>query len=162
MYSNQFASGYEVMRKSSSYNIGSHGDLSATATHLITNDFPSYAGMFYHPSEHEVISSIKYKQENPGYDLGLREIQESMQGKPLEFYIPQSISAADGIGKGNIEIVNPFREVSDKINKGIIHEIQKAQDQVRGRTLVYKELEIEETLILRRRIKKKEVHIKKG
>jgi len=159
MYHNPYSASYEVFRKTSSYSIGSHGDLSATASYLITNDFPDYAGMFYHPTQHEVISSIKYRNENPGYDAGFREIQEAMQGIPLEFYIPNSVSVADGIGRSQsfIELKNPFKEISEKINKGIINEIEKAQEQVKGKELILRDIEIEDTLILRRKIRKREI-----
>jgi|TARA_B100002003_G_C14097295_1_gene527760 hypothetical protein len=158
MYQNPHASGYEVMRKTSGYSMESHGDLSATSAHLIQNDFPEYAGMFYHPTEHEIISSIKYKNENPGYDAGFREIQEAMQGPPMEFYIPHSISAADGVGRSDsIEIKNPFEEIKEKMSKGIIHEIQKAQEEIRGKTLIIRDLQVEETIIMKRKIRKTEI-----
>ncbi len=157
MYTNPFSSGYEVLRKTSSYSIAC-GDLSASATHLINNDFPEYAGMFYQPSEHEVISSIRYKQVDPGYDSNLREIQESMQGRPMEFYIPQSISVPDGVGKEkSVKIMNPFKEVSEKLSRGIISEIERAQQQVRSKQLIFREVQIEDTLILKRKIRKREV-----
>ena len=162
MYHNPYSAGYEVLRKTSSYNAGSHGDLSATASHLITNDVPDYAGMFYHPTEHEVVSSIRYRQINAEYDSGLREFQESLQGMPFEFYIPQPISVADGIGKSNsfMEIKNPFKEISEKMSKGIINEIMKAQEEVKGRHLVLRDIEIEDILVLRRRIRKREIVFK--
>ncbi|MFH0867951.1 MAG: hypothetical protein V1831_01440, partial [Candidatus Woesearchaeota archaeon] len=88
MYHNTCTPGYEVLSKSG-YNIDSHGSLSNTASYLITNDFPDYAGMFYSPTEHEVISQIKYGNFEQDYS-NLREIQESLNGPPLEFYIPHS------------------------------------------------------------------------
>ena len=159
MYHNPYSASYEVFRKTSSYSIGSHGDLSATASYLITNDFPDYAGMFYHPTEHEVISSIKYRNENPGYDAGFREIQEAMQGTPLEFYIPHSVSVDDGVGRNQsfIELKNPFKEISEKIHKGIINEIEKAQEEIKGKELVFRDIQIEDTLVLRRRIMRREI-----
>lgn len=157
MYQNPFAAGYEVFSKTSSYNIGSHGDLSATANYLINNDFPDYTAMFYHPTEHEVISSIKYRNENPAYDSAFREIQESMQGLPLEFYIPHSISVADGIGKStDLVLKNPFKDISEKINKKIIDEIAKAQQEVSGKELILRETEIEEKIITRK-FRKREI-----
>lgn len=168
MYQNPHSSGYEVQRKTSGYS--SNGDLTASATYLINNEGPSYAGMFYQPSEHEVISSIKYKQVEVGYDSNLREFQESLQGKPFEFYIPQSIGAPDGIGKGrtlevvdkarkgrDLDVVNLFKEVSEKLNKGIINEIQKAQEEVKNKQFILRDVQIEETLILRRRVRKREI-----
>ncbi|MBS3102368.1 hypothetical protein J4458_02890 [Candidatus Woesearchaeota archaeon] len=160
MYHNPYSAGYEVFRKTSAYNIDSHGDLSATASYLIQNDFPNYAGMFYHPTEHEVISSIKYRQVDAGYDSGLREFQESMQGMPLEFYIPQPAGAADGVGK-SLEIRSPFKEVSEKISRGIIHEIMRAQEEAKSSQIIFRDIEIEDTLILRRKIRKREIILKR-
>ncbi len=164
MYQNPHSAGYEVFSKTAVYGADSHGDLNATASYLITNDFPDYAGMFYHPTEHEVISSIKYGQIDLGYDSGLREFQESLQGMPFEFYIPQSISVADGVGKSenSIELKNPFKEISEKMNKGIINEIMKAQDEVRGKGLILREFQVEDTLVLRRKIMKREIVFREG
>ena len=159
MYQNPYSAGYEVFKKTGGYSIESHGDLSATASYLITNDVPDYAGMFYHPTEHEVVSSIKYGQIDLGYDSGLREFQESLQGMPFEFYIPQSMNVADGIGKSTdvIELKNPFKAISEKINKGIINEIQKAQEEVKGKELIFRDVQIEDILVLRRRVRKREI-----
>ena len=163
MYQNPHSAGYEVFRKTSSYNIDSHGDLNATASYLITNDVPDYAGMFYHPTEHEVISSIKYGQIDPGYDSELREFQESLQGIPLEFYIPSPISVADGVGKNenSIELKNPFKEISERMNRGIINEIKKAQDEVRGKVLILRDVQVEDSLVLRRKIRIREIIFRK-
>ena len=157
MYQNPHSAGYSVLRKTSLYRFESQNEISAS----MSNNIPEYAGMFYHPTEHEVISSIKYRNENPGYDAGFREIQEAMQGTPLEFYIPRSVAVEDGIGMSkNVEIINPFKEVSDKINKGIINEIKKAQDEVKGKTFILRDVEIEDTLVLRRKIRKRDILIR--
>ena len=160
MYQNPFSAGYEVLRRTSGYSIESHGDLSATASYLINNDAPDYAVRFYHPTEHEVFSSLKYKQENIGYDSGLREIQESLQGIPLEFYMPQTLSVDDGVGKStSIKLENPFKDISEKINKGIINEILRAQEEVKSQ-IVFRDIQIEDTLVLRRTIRKREIVFK--
>ena len=163
MYQNPHSAGYEVFSKTAMYSAASHGDLSATASYLITNDVPDYAGMFYHPTEHEVISTIKYGQIDPGYDSELREFQESLQGVPLEFYIPSPISVADGIGKSenSIELKNPFKEISERMNRGIINEIKKAQDEVRGKELIIRDIQVEETLVLRRKLRIREIILRK-
>ena len=83
MNQNPYTPGFEVLSKSG-YSIDSHGSLSNTASYLITNDFPDYAGMFYSPTEHETISSIKYGNFSQDYS-NLREIQQSLNGPPLEF-----------------------------------------------------------------------------
>ena len=114
MYENKYSAGYEVLSKSRGYSVGSAGDIASSATHLITNDFPEYAGMFYSPTQHEIISSIKYDRTELGYDSEAREIQESLQGMPLEFYIPSSMPVNEGVGGNEIK---PLMNVDRKINK---------------------------------------------
>ena len=44
---------------SASYNMESHGNLSATSDSLANADLPSYAHGFYSPTEHESMSELK-------------------------------------------------------------------------------------------------------
>lgn len=99
MYHNPFASGYEVFSKTS-YTIDSRGSLADTARYLISNDFPDYAAMFYSPTDHEVFSQIKYGNFSQDYS-NLREVQASLNGPPIEFYMPSHASFADGAGSQN-------------------------------------------------------------
>jgi len=142
---NDCSAGYEVLSKSKGYSLGSAGEVSTNATYLITNDFPEYAGMFYSPTQHEVISSIKYGRVEPGYDSEVREIQESLQGMPLEFYIPQSAPFNEGIGKQDEK---QLIRLPKKINPRIIDEIEKAQKQIMGKEIVLRE--VEEILLVRK------------
>ena len=151
MYENKYSAGYEVLSKSRGYSIGSAGDISSSATYLIANDFPEYAGMFYSPTEHEVISSIKYGKIEPGYDSEIREIQESLQGMPLEFYIPKSMPIHEGIGKDEIK---PLMNLNKRINKKIIDEIEKAQKEIMGKEIVLREIE---DIVLLRKTKRREI-----
>ena len=108
MYQNPYTPGFEVLSKSG-YSIDSHGSLSNTASYLVTNDFPDYAAMFYSPTEHENITSIKYGNFSQDYS-NLREIQQSLNGPPLEFYIPHSFEVADGVGKQNVQVVDNLKQ----------------------------------------------------
>ena len=149
MYQNPYASGFEVLSKSS-YNI-SGGSSSNTASYLVTNDFPDYAAMFYSPTEHESITSIKYGNFEQDYS-NLREIQQSLNGPPLEFYIPASLEIADGVGKQNeLQIVpeNVKANMIDKLHQEAVKEIENAQKQVKGRRI--KSIEFEDILLLRKR-----------
>ena len=118
MYHNPFTPGYEVLAKSG-YNIDSHGSISTTAQYLITNDFPNYAAMFYSPSEHEVFSSIKYGNFAQDYS-NLRDIQQSLNGNPMESYVPSSFVANEGSGRQDFpldigrakETLDEAREIS--------------------------------------------------
>lgn len=151
MYENEYSAGYGVLSKSRGYSLGPAGDIASSATHLITNDFPGYAGMFYSPTEHEVISSIKYGKVEQGYDSEVREIQESLQGMPLEFYIPKSMPVNEGVGRDEIK---PLMNINRKINRKVIDEIEKAQKEIMGKEIVLREVE---EIVLLRRTKRREI-----
>jgi hypothetical protein len=147
MYLNPFTPGYEVLSKSG-YSIDSHGSLSNTAAYLVTNDFPDYAGMFYSPTEHEMITSIKYGNFEQDYS-NLREIQQSLNNPQIEFYIPQSFDAGDGVGKQNVPILPNLKEkFIDKLHKEAKREIENAQKQIKGKRV---RIEFEDILLLRKR-----------
>ena len=151
MYQNPFAAGYEVLSKSG-YSMDSHGSLSNTASYLITNDLPDYAAMFYSPIEHENITSIKYGNFEQDYS-NLREIQQSLNGPPIEFYIPHSFDSGDGVGKQNeLQIIpeNLRDNMIDRLHKEAVKEIENAQRQVKGKRI--KSIEVEDVLLLRKRI----------
>ena len=149
MYHNPFTPGYEVLSKSG-YSIDSHGSLSNTAAYLITNDFPDYAGMFYSPTEHEVFSQIKYGNFEQDYS-NLREIQKSLNGPPLELYIPGSFAAADGVGRHDHTITSPEKLRSglmERVRQEALKEIENAQKQVKSIKI---KIEVEDVLFLRRK-----------
>jgi hypothetical protein len=149
MYQNPFTPGYEVLSKTN-YSIDSHGSLSNTAAYLITNDFPDYAAMFYSPTEHETITSIKYGNFEQDYS-NLREIQQSLNGPPIEFYVPQSFDVPDGVGKQNeTQIVSEKLKgrLMDRLRKEAIKEIENAQKQIKGKRV---RIEFEDFLLVRKR-----------
>ena len=146
MYHNPYVPGFEVLSKSG-YNIDSHGSLSNTASYLITNDFPDYAAMFYSPTEHEVFSRIKYGNFDQDYSH-LREIQQSLNGPPIEFYIPHSFVADEGSGRQDLQVVDMKQRFADRLHKEAKKEIENAQKQVKGRVV---RIEIEDVLLLRKR-----------
>ena len=148
MYDNPFTPGYEVLSKSG-YSIGSHGSPN-TASYLSTNDFPDYAVMFYSPTDHEQITSIKYGNFDPDYS-NLNEIRESMNSPSMESYIPQSFSSMEGTASINPKPTEPEivkDKLLEKVNEEALREINKAQKQVSGRKIM--KIEIEETLIFRK------------
>ena len=147
MYLNPYTPGFEVLSKSG-YSIDSHGSLSNTAAYLVTNDFPDYAGMFYSPTEHENITSIKYGIFSQDYS-NLREIQQSLNGPPLEFYIPHSFEVADGVGKQNVQVVDNLKQnFMEKLHKEAKMEIENAQRLMKGRIV---RIEFEDILMVRKR-----------
>lgn len=143
---NDCSVGYEIISKSKGYSLGSAGDISTNSSHLITNDPPSYAGMFYSPTEHENITDIKYSKVEMGYDSGIRDVKQMLDGKPLEFYVPGSTHADDGVGRqDNKEII----KMPKKVSAPIINEIEKAQKQILKKELVLRE--VEEVLMIRKK-----------
>lgn len=143
MYLNPFTPGYEVLSKS-----GYSVDSGSSSAYLFTNDFPDYAAMFYSPTEHEVISTIKYGNFEQGYD-NLREIQESLNGPPIEFYIPSSFTVSDGSGRQDLQ-VDPERikeKFIERASKESMQEIIKAQREIKGKI---KRIEFEEVLLFRK------------
>jgi len=146
MYQNPYVPGFEVLSKTG-YNTDSHGSLSNTASYLITNDFPDYAAMFYSPTEHEVFSRIKYGNFDQDYS-NLREIQQSLNGPPIEFYIPHSFAAHEGSGRQDLQVVDMRQRFADRLHQEAKKEIESAQRQVKGRIV---RIEVEDVLLLRKR-----------
>jgi len=146
MYQNPYTPGFEVLSKSG-YNIDSHGSLGA-ASYLVTNDFPDYAAMFYSPTEHEAITSIRYGNFEQDYS-NLREIQQSLNGPPLEFYIPHSFEVADGVGRQDLQVVDNLKQnFMERLHKEAKREIENAQRQIKGKRV---RIEFEDILVMRRR-----------
>jgi len=150
MYENPHSAGYEVMSKSRGYSLGSAGDISSSATYLVTNDFPEYAGMFYSPTEHETISSIRYSKMELGYDSESRQIHESLQGTPLEFYIPHSAPMPESAPPQ----IKPLMNIKRKTEKKIVDEIEEAQKKIMGKEIVMREVE---EVVLLRKTKRREI-----
>ena len=136
------------------YNISAHGDSSATYESMSNADLPSYAHGFYSPTEHENFSELAYQRTEINYDKNLKEIQEAINGPPLEAYIPRHIQQDDGSSS------SPAKKVIEPIvikdpEKEIINEILKAQQSVR---LNLEETEVEE-IIIKRRLRKRKLTI---
>ena len=147
MYQNPYVPGFEVLSKSG-YSIDSHGSLSNTASYLVTNDFPDYAAMFYSPTEHETITSIKYGNFEQDYS-NLSEIQQSLNGPGLEFYIPHSFEVADGVGRQDVQVVDNLKQnFMEKLHKEAKMEIENAQRLMKGRIV---RIEFEDILMVRKR-----------
>ena len=147
MYQNPYTSGFEVLSKSG-YSMD-HGSLN-TGSYLVTNDFPEYAAMFYSPTEHETLTSIKYGNFDQDYS-NLREIQQSLNGPELEFYIPHSFDVGDGVGRQDNTEITPEtikNKMIDKLHREAVNEIRKAQEQVKGKII---RVEFEDVLLLRKR-----------
>jgi hypothetical protein len=148
MQHNPYIPCHEVVCKTS-YSIDSHGSLSNTPSYLVTNDFPNYAGMFYSPTDHEIRNSIKYGNFSQDYS-NLREVQQSLNGPDIEFYIPRSFVAEDGVGRADSvqivpDIVND--KFMEKMREEAFKEITNAQKEVKGKSV---KVEFEEVLFIRK------------
>ena len=158
-YENPYSAGYEVLYSTSSYSVNSHGDLGAHYDSMSNADLPSYAHGFYSSTEHEQMSELKYNRIEIGYDKGLRDIKESVDGIPLLAYIPKFIESSDS-GSASTK-VNDI--VIKKPEKTIVDEILKAQAEILGRPVT--ELQLEETeieeIIIKRKIRKRKLSIRR-
>ena len=160
-YQNPYALGNEAMGSNCSYNCGSHGSASATYDAIVNSDLPSYAHGFYSQTEFEALSDIKYSKTEIGYDKNLREIKRALDGAPLELYAPPPHTAEDSgsaIPKTG-EAIEPV--IIKNPNQKVVDEILKAQMAVTGKEIILRETEIEEIIIKRRRIRKREITVKK-
>jgi len=159
-YENPHGAGYEVSHATAVYNVTSHGDLGAHYDSISNADLPSYAHGFYSPTEHEQISELKYGRIEVGYDKGLKQMKEAVDGAPLIAYIPQLIGSSDS---GSAAIKMAADIVIKKPKRTIVDEILKAQAEILGTNV--KELRLEETeieeIIIKRRIKKRRISIRK-
>ena len=159
-YENPYALGNEALGCNCTYNCGSHGSASATYDAIVNSDLPSYAHGFYSQTEFEAMSELKYSKTEIGYDNSLREIKRAIDGAPLEAYVPPPHTAEDsgsaipktGEAIEPVIIKNPSQKVVD--------EILKAQMAVTGREIILREMEIEEIIIKRRRVRKREISLK--
>ena len=148
MYRNRFTPGYEVLSKSG-YSF-EHNSLSSAASYLATNDFPDYAAMFYSPSQHELVTSIKYGNFEAGYH-NLNDVRESLNTMPMDFYIPSQFIAADGAGRNDEKTIVPEKLKNGLIgmaNREALEEIKNAQNKASGRKI--KKIEFEDILLLRK------------
>ncbi len=140
-YKNTSSLAYEVERALiGDYNIHSHGDLGAFYRSISNSDLPQYTALFYHPSEHESLSEVRYSRVQIGYDSGLRHFTNLVHGS-LPEYSSADANIPDGTGKGNW--LRP-REASKKD----IDEIARAQE-----TILQEEVSITEIMIRIRQLR---------
>ncbi len=144
---NKYIPGYEVMSKSCPM-LGSAGDISTNSAYLLENNFPDYAIMSYALSQFEVLADLRYSRLDIGYDSGLREIKNDLNGKPIELYTSNHDSVPAGIGK---EDSNKLIPVPMTAKDSIIDEIEKARKKILNKQLVMKE--VEEVITIRRKVK---------
>jgi len=127
---------------------------------------PQYA-RFYSASAHENFTDVKYDKVSANYDKETQAIIDSVQGPPLQAYIPMSRNVPDSGSAAapvprDLVVMEPRQDVI--VPKNIVDEIQKAQREILGsdfNTLQFREVEIEEEIRIRRRIKKRQIILRK-
>jgi hypothetical protein len=144
------------------YTLSPAGDCQAKAEYFVNSAIPSYAGMFYSPTEHELIADIKYDRTTADYDRHQQAIIDSIRGPPLDFYVPFAASPPDGgsaVPKTGELIESAPKNIEGiKPAKKIVEEIARAQREVAGREIIIQQLELEEIII--RRARKRQIRIK--
>lgn len=134
------------------YSLGPAGAIETNATHLVNNDPPNYAVMAYTSSHAEMVNDLKYGKVEIDYDSNLKEIKESMDGAPIEMYVPQSRIVDPGVGKQEIVEKIPKKlgkTVPQNVNQPIISEIEDARKAILSKEVVMRE--VEEVVMVRRR-----------
>jgi hypothetical protein len=117
-----------------------------------------YTARFYHPSQHEMLAELKYGKVELGYNEGLRDMHEMVQGAPLEAYIPKSL-LIDGPTSASPSIMIRNAEIIPK--QSVVDEITRAQAEILGKipegSVLIRATEIEQDIHIRRRIRRIEI-----
>ena len=159
-YKNQFGGISQDVRRETDihYNIHSHGDLGATYNHLANADLPEYARAFYSMSEHEMIANVKYTTTGFNYDKGLKNMHEALHGAPMEMYTPQPAETTRETSSAAIK--TEVAVIPKEQSQEVIIEILKAQKEVMSREISFKEIEIEQEVTIKRKIKVRQLGMK--
>lgn len=152
-YSNSAGYGASAHPSSINYILANSGDPVATAEYFANSNLPGYTTRFYSQSQHDQFTEFKYDNIKVDYDKELKQIRESFQGIPLEFYIPHitgndSGSAAAPKPKEIISIGQQNDIIIPK-KQEIIDEIRKAQELAIREKIIIET--IEEDIIIRKR-----------
>ena len=102
------------------YTLSSSGDCNAKADYHVNSAIPSYAGMFYSPTEHELLADVRYDRTTADYDKHNKAIIDSIRGPSMDFYLPFAASPPDGgsaVPKSG-EIVNDVPRASSRFCAG--------------------------------------------
>ena len=148
------------------YNITSHGDIGAHYMSIANADLPQYTARFYRPTQHELLSDVRYDKTELGYDAGARDMRDAIKGPPMESYIPQSSFLPVPAGNSGTIIVRNAERLPEK---SVVDEILRAQAEVMGRQptdlaregFILRRTEINEEIHIKRRFRKIEIIRKK-
>lgn len=159
-YKNCCSPGYEVQHclDCGTYNIDSHGDIGAFYNSITNADLPAYTTRFYHPSQHEMFSDLKYDKVELKYHDDLRDLRDGIRGPPIEAYIPHALMSMD-TGSASPSVL--IRDVEVLPKRTIVDEILRAQAEILGKNkiepFIIRATEISQELHLKRTIRKIEV-----
>ncbi|MBW2979810.1 hypothetical protein KY360_00155 [Candidatus Woesearchaeota archaeon] len=144
---------YNVSYHPCNSNYAFSGDCNVVAEYFLNSDLPAYTARFYSPTPQEVFSDFRYDRVGLDYS-GSKEMVEAARG--LDVDIPRGSVVIEGGGAPSSRALIPLpkNEVADEVQK----EIRKAQEEVAGKELVLRELQVDELIL--RRIRKREIVIK--
>jgi hypothetical protein len=134
------------------------GDCNVVAEYFLNDNAPAYTARFYSPTQHENFSDFRYDRVGLDYS-GSKEMVEHAKGMDVE--LPRFMTGEDGgsaLPNPRALIPLPKNELAQEVQD----EIGKAMEQVAGKEIVMRELQVEEMII--RRMRKREIIIrdKKG
>jgi hypothetical protein len=144
------------------YNIHSHGDIGAFYNSITNADLPQYTSRFYHPSQHELFSDVRYSKFEIGYDDALRHMHNASRGPPVEAYLPVPALIDDTASASPSKLpavlirspgIMPRKSDIDEITRAHAELLKKEQ---KGR-IVIRATEISQDIRIRRRVRKLEI-----
>lgn len=149
---------YNVSYHPCSTNYAFAADCSVSAEYFLDDGAPKYTARFYSQTPHENFSDLRYDRVGLDYS-GTKEMVEHARGMDVE--LPRFITGEDGgsaLPNPRALIPLPNNELAEEVQ----NEISKAMEQVTGKEIVIREIEVEEMII--RRMRKREIIIrdKKG
>ncbi|MBW2984236.1 hypothetical protein KY361_03920 [Candidatus Woesearchaeota archaeon] len=140
-----------------SANYAFSGDCNVVAEYFLNSDLPAYTARFYSPTPQEVFSDFRYDRVGLDYS-GSKEMVEAVRG--LDVDIPRGSMVIEGGGSPGPGALMELPK--NEIVEDIKNEIKRAQEEVTGKEMIMRELQVDELIL--RRIRKRELVVrdKKG
>ena len=139
------------------YNVDSHGDIGAFYNSITNADLPKYTMMFYRPSQHEMLSDLKYSKLLLDYDGDAKNMVDAVHGPPIEAYLPHTVVLPEGGGTNSSVVMVRDAEVMPK--RTIVDEILKAQAELFSKKIpepgefLMRQVDFEEEIHIKRRVR---------
>lgn len=145
---------YNVSYHPCSTNYALAADCSVSAEYFLNDGAPKYTTRFYSQTPHENLTDFRYARVGLDYS-GTKEMVEHARGMDVE--IPRFMTGEDG----GSALPNPRALIplpNNELAEDVQNEISKAMEQVTGKELVMRELEVDELIL--RRVRKREIIIR--